>query len=454
MKQEPKSPISLKPPMGHLIFLCTFDAVSEFSTIAPSSIFLATVFSILSICAILVIHCLALWSQDWRPWVALILAFCGYIGIVLCVTATVLLIHSSCICIAMKHAKREAGWTDGLVMANNNTDSMDTTGSEFLQSPKRSLIFEAVWMKNLSMSKALLSSSVAVLLTASFICHYIGLRSVRWWVSVGELGVCILAAFTRSVTKDKQERFDVVPGVRIDKWCSSTGKIKMQTAEKTELSMVRIDARAYSTECLNRRVPTSAEHIAWYAARLCIKDEKIVNGVMSLTGMLLAITSNSRSSDDGTIAVLASFNGGILVSEDLASPNTRLLISFRASPQSLCTPKPLLARAIMRQPQWVQMNTTSPFSMPVGSVHIPTLGSMMNWWTVSEDRNDMGNLQRNLQWAFLLVNLAFFVKLLKDGGPEVIRQVEAGQEGAGDDSQTIAAKVVDSLRGLFQQQSA
>jgi hypothetical protein len=108
----------------------------------------------------------------------------------------------------------------------------------------------------------------------------------------------------------------------------------------------------------------------------------------------------------------------------------------------------------MRQPQWVQMNTTSPFSMPVGSVHIPTLGSMMNWWTVSEDRNDMGNLQRNLQWAFLLVNLAFFVKLLKDGGPEVIRQVEAGQEGAGDDSQTIAAKVVDSLRGLFQQQSA
>jgi hypothetical protein len=224
----------------------------------------------------------------------------------------------------------------------------------------------------------------------------------------------------------------------------------MQAAEKTEISMLRMDARAYSTERSNRRVPTSAEHIAWHAARLCIANAKIVNGVMSLTGMMLAVTADSHSSSDGTIAILASFNGGILVSEGLASPNTRLLISFRASPQSLCAPTPLLARAIMRQPQWVQINTATPLSMPVGNVHIPSLGSMMNWWTVSEDRNDMGDLQSNLQWAFLLVNLAFFVKLLKDGGPEVVKQVEAGHERAGSDSQAIAGKVVDRLGTLFQ----
>jgi hypothetical protein len=453
IKIEPGSPMSLTPSMGHLIFLCTFDAVSEFSTSIPSSIFVTTVIGVLSICAILVIHCLALWSQDWQPSVALILAFGGYIGIVLCVTATVLLIHSSCTCIMMKHRNKtnqEVGWIDGLVMANKNTDSMDTTGSEFLQSPKGLLIFEAVWMNNLTTRKALVSSFVAVLLTACFICHYVGLRSVRWWVSVGELGICILAAFARTVTKEKQERFKVVPGIRIDKRCSSTGKITMQAAEKTEISMLRMDARAYSTERSNRRVPTSAEHIAWHAAHLCIANAKIVNGVMSLTGMMLAVTADSHSSSDGTIAILASFNGGILVSEGLASPNTRLLISFRASPQSLCAPTPLLARAIMRQPQWVQINTATPLSMPVGNVHIPSLGSMMNWWTVSEDRNDMGDLQSNLQWAFLLVNLAFFVKLLKDGGPEVVKQVEAGHERAGSDSQAIAGKVVDRLGTLFQ----
>ena len=453
IKIESGSPMSSTPSMGHLIFLCTFDAVSEFSTSIPSSIFVTTVIGVLSICAILVIHCLALWSQDWQPSVASILAFGGYIGIVLCVTATVLLIHSSCTCIMMKHRNKtnqEVGWIDGLVMANKNTDSMDTTGSEFLQSPKGSLVFEAVWMNNLTTRKALVSSFVAVLLTACFICHYVGLRSVRWWVSVGELGICILAAFARTVTKEKQERFKVVPGIKIDKRCSSTGKITMQAAEKTEISMLRMDARAYSTERLNRRVPTSAEHIAWHAARLCIANAKIVNGVMSLTGMMLAVTADSRSSSDGTIAILASFNGGILVSEGLASPNTRLLISFRASPRSLRAPTPLLARAIMRQPQWVQINTATPLSMPVGTVHIPSLGSMMNWWTVSEDRNDMGDLQTNLQWAFLLVNLAFFVKLLKEGGPEVVKQVEAGHEGSGIDSQTIAGKVVDQLGTLFQ----
>ena len=453
VKIEPGSPTSLQPSKRHLIFLCTFGAVSEFSTSTPSSFYSVTAIGVLSTCAILVVHCLALWSQDWQPSVALILAFGGYVGIVLSVTATVLLIHSSCTCIMMKHrtkANQAAGWMDGLVMANKNTDSLDTTGSEFLQSPKGSLSFEAVWMNDLTTRNAVISSSVAVLLTACFICHYVGLRSVRWWVSVGELGVCILAAFARTVTKDKQERFSVVPGIRIDKRCSSTGKITMQTAEKTEISMLRMDVRAYSTERLNKRVPTSAEHIAWHAARLCMVDKKIVNGVMSLTGMLLAITTDSRTSD-GTVAVLASFNGGILVSEGLASPNTRLLISFRASPQSLCAPTPLLARAIMRQPQWALMNPTFSLSVPVGNVHIPSLSSMMNWWTVSEDRNDMGDLQTNLQWALLLVNLAFFVKLLKEGGPEVVREVEMGHKGAGRDSLSIAERVVDYLGGLFQQ---
>jgi len=451
IKIKPESPMSLTPSMCHLIFLCTFDAVSEFSTSIPSSIFVTTAIGVLSICAILVIHCLALRSQDWQPSVALILAFGGYLGIVLCVTATVLLIHSSCTYIMMKHrnkANQEVGWVNGLVMVNKNTDSMDTTGSEFLQSPKGSLIFEAVLMNNLTTRKALISSFVAVLLTACFVCHYVGLRSVRWWVSVGELGVCIFAAFARTVTKDKQERFTVIPGIKIDKRCSSTGKITMQAAEKTEISMLRMDARAYSTQRLSRQVPTSAEHIAWHAARLCIENAKIVDGIMSLTGMMLAVTTDSRSSSDGTIAILASFNGGILVSEGLASPNTRLLISFRACPKSLCAPTPLLARAIMRQPRWVQMNAASPLSMPIGTVHTPSLTSMMNWWTVSEDRNDMGDLQANLQWAFLLVNLAFFVKLLKEGGLEMVKQVEAGHEGAGSDSQAIAGKVVDYL-GLY-----
>lgn len=451
IKIEPGSPMSLTPSMGRLIFLCTFDAVSEFSTSMPSSTFVVIAIGLLSICAILVIYCLALWSQDWQLSVALILAFGGYIGIVLCVTATVLLIHSSCTCIMMKHrnkANEEVGWVDGLVMANKNTDSMDTTGSEFHQSPRGSLIFEAVWMNNLTTRKALISSFVAVVLTACFVCHYIGLRSIRWWVSVGELGVCILAAFAKTVMKDKQEQFKVIPGIKIDKRCSSTGKITMQAAQKTEIQMLRMDARAYSTEHLSRRVPTPAEHIAWYAARLSIENAVIVDGIMSLTGMMLAATADSRSSSDGTIAILASFNGGILVSEGLASPNTRLLISFRASPKSLCAPTPLLARAIMRQPQWAQMNTSSPLSMPVGTVHIPSLTSMMNWWTVSEDRNDMGDLQTNLQWAFLLVNLAFFIKLMKDGGPEVVEQVEAGYEGAGSDIQAIAGKVIDYL-GLY-----
>jgi len=168
--------------------------------------------------------------------------------------------------------------------------------------------------------------------------------------------------------------------------------------------------------------------------------------------MLIAITTHSPDGDsDGTVGILVSFKGGILVSEGIVSPNTRLIVGFRALPRSLCAPTPLLARGIMRQPQWVQTHTPTPFSVPVvGSVHFPTLTSLMNWWTVSEDRNDMGDLQTNLQWAFLLVNLAFFVKLLKEGGGGIVREVEGEHDGAGGDNRAIAKKVVDCLRALFQ----
>lgn len=456
LSKKKGSPVSPKSPLGHLTFLCTFGAVSEFITSTPRSPLLASLIGALSMTSILVTHCLALWRLVWQPSIGLTMAFCGYIGIVLCVTAAVRLIYSSCTCVILQNcSKISRGWMNGLVIGNSNADSSDTSGCRFLQSPKRSLVFEAVWLKDLTDRRAAAASLVAVLLTASFICHYIGLRSTIWWVSVAELVVCLLAAFTRSITKDKQERFDESANIRIDKRCLSTGVINVQKAEKIDLSMQRmdcLDARAYSMVHSDTRVTMPAEHIAWFVARLCVDDEKVCNGLLSLTGMLLVATTDDQHFAHDSIALIVSFNGGILVTEGLAAPNTRLLLSFHASPQALGAPTSLLARAIMRQPQWL-LTHPSPLAIPIGNVHIPSLNSVKNWWTLSEDRNDMGDLQNHLQWAFLLVNVAFFLTLLRDGKKEIVRVVEGEHEIAGSDSQGIAREMVDFLKVFFGGQS-
>ncbi|MGK2896122.1 MAG: hypothetical protein ACSLEY_00765, partial [Candidatus Saccharimonadales bacterium] len=53
--------------------------------------------------------------------------------------------------------------------------------------------------------------------------------------------------------------------------------------------------------------------------------------------------------------------------------------------------------------------------IPLGNVYVFSIQSMTDWWTLSEDRNDLGDLQRNLHWPMFLLNVAFFVRLLEIG---------------------------------------
>src|SRR5204863_4611367 len=99
-----------------------------------------------------------------------------------------------------------------------------------------------------------------------------------------------------------------------------------------------LDIRAYS-EQLYKLNPVIAEHIAWYVAKHCAEDDKISKRILELTGMVLAMTKEGQQ--DSSRAVFVSFLGGILVSEGLAYPNTRLGIGFRCPMTDLAAPTPL-----------------------------------------------------------------------------------------------------------------
>ncbi|KAH0539048.1 hypothetical protein FGG08_004394 [Glutinoglossum americanum] len=446
-----KSGSSSSPAFPQLTFLCALEAVSEFVTSTPVSGIWASLLGVISASCILALQVIALWQKKWHFSAGWILMFVGYVGIVLGVTTGALLIHSSCICVALetRSINSKAKWVDGIVISVKNTDSMDTTGSSLMSSPKRAQTFEAVWKKDLTSRQRLVSTIVVILLVTSFVSHYLGLRSSKWWISVGELSICLISAFARSVTKDRQEKFSIVDGVNVDKRCSSTGIIRMQKSEKVDLAprhLRGLDFRAYSEYSI-KLSPVTSERIAWHAAKLFIEDVRTSSRILELTGMLLITSKDGQVA--GSRAILASFFGGILVNEGLAFPNARMGIAFRSSITELASPTPLLARAIMRQPQWmVDSEELKRGALPIGNVHIPSINSMIDWWTISEDRNEMVDLQKNLHWSLLLINISFYISLLTspEKDTELVDAIESMQVVTGHES-----KIAEDVVGFFKQ---
>lgn len=204
-------PSNSRPPNLDATFLCTFDAVSEFCTSTPPSKWLVISIGTTMLLSILAIQFTALWLQGWRSagWIVM---FSGYVGIVLGIICAGLLIHGSCVFLQMgsRNALRKELWRDGLLIAVKNVDSMDTRGSNLMLGQYHTQNFEAAFLRDLDMKQHIAAWVVAVELSFAFIAHYLGLRSCKWWVSVGELGVCLTAAFARSLTKDRQQRYRVV----------------------------------------------------------------------------------------------------------------------------------------------------------------------------------------------------------------------------------------------------
>lgn len=448
-------PSNSRPPNLDATFLCTFDAVSEFCTSTPPSKWLVISIGTTMLLSILAIQFTALWLQGWRSagWIVM---FSGYVGIALGIICAGLLIHGSCVFLQMgsRNALRKELWRDGLLIAVKNVDSMDTRGSNLMLGQYHTQNFEAAFLRDLDMKQHIAAWVVAVELSFAFIAHYLGLRSCKWWVSVGELGVCLTAAFARSLTKDRQQRYRVVEK-RLDKRCTSTGVIKCQQGGKinpSNQSNNALDIRVYSPSLFTGQ-PMSAENISWYAAKLCHQDyHTTATQILKITGML--IKSTKMAGQLGHRAMIVSFLGGILVTEGLAYPNVRMCAGFRATVSQLAAHTCLLVRLILRQPQWMTMHPEfGNGRVPLGSVYIPPINSIVDWWAMSEDRNDALDLQKNLLWSFTLVNLAFYPSLLRNHGDDIqlMDAINAAHQGIDMEAEMIAKHLVtfvdESLEG-------
>ena len=104
----------------------------------------------------------------------------------------------------------------------------------------------------------------------------------------------------------------------------------------------------------------------------------------------------------------------------------------------------------MRQPEWyITRPDLSQDALQLGSQHVPAISSVVDWWTLSEDRNDLYDLARNLQAAFFLINIAFFLALGEAMGESELKAVARMHAGAGEDVERVGKEAGAALRRLL-----
>lgn len=128
------------------------------------------------------------------------------------------------------------------------------------------------------------------------------------------------------------------------------GAIRTQTArviDKSTQSSHAIDARSYSLRTLDN-VPTTGERVAYHTAKIIQHDQSIRDLITNLTGMTVAIfpvPSQHQQSVDPTRSIMVYFTGGILVTEDLASPASKTLLTFQSKYRTSQHPPPSFVTA-------------------------------------------------------------------------------------------------------------
>lgn len=407
----------------------------------------------------------------------------GYLCMVTGVSAAGYMIYTSCESATLETRPRtpEARWTRGLVLMTKNTDSLDTTGSQLLQVERASgcddddndhQVLQAVWLQKRGTYRLAATWVVAVFLSLAFICYYLGLRSTKWWLSVAQLLVCLVSAFVRSVSKMGHDSYAAVDDIRLDKRCYSTGILDMQRASRISRNGKQgvagepshppnplLDVRIYSIQS-SRCIPLTGEFVAWKSAKLCLEPQYKATGdaILSAVGLELHFTRPAALPPPGPAVpggqsserkVVVVFQGGVVTEEGLAYPNATMCVAFPSTANDLAAPTPLLARGIMRQPEWrlerTQINkNTLPF---MGGTYISSFDSMLTWWSIAEDRNEMGDQHKNLHGSFVLISTAFFLALLRQGSKdeELIQAIELAHRPSSGDDETYAWNLVDFL---------
>jgi len=415
---------------------------------------------ITSIVFMFTIHIAALYDNNWQVTLSWVFVVTGYIGLLLsvCVYAEAIKHRIDTTPVELGPHVPEGGTFCAL--QNGNLDQEGKTGYYLPVGRLGGVdVVRISTLRHPSAYAQLLGTVAGMAFVASFLLHYLGLRSVQWWVSICELAVCFIMVGVRALLARQPIAF-LPSRSSFDFDLRSIGVITPQ-AQKTA-TVVDTDTPSQTFACVRLFLGTRY---------MDVKTEgDTVAGILASSLIQMDNTSRQRIFDTvglkncqmikipgSTNCVIIHCGGtGLLTTEGFVRPLKPLVWSTEFTLTQLEEESLIgwVAHGMTRNEELYLLRQFKGLTKE--AVHIPATNMIVDWWLRSEGSNNWEFNARNLQWSgalalALVLSMAFCDQTLdSDIRPSLVKLIQ----NAALNPTLTARNVAEDLRNSLEKFAA
>lgn len=415
---------------------------------------------LVSVASMLAIHILSLFDSDWQVTLGWVLVVAGYLGLLISV-----LLYADAIKQRIDTTSVQLGphIPDGDTYCALQNGNLDQEGKSGYALPVSALggvdIVKISTLRQPSIIAQLLGTFAGGSFLASFLIHYLGLRSVQWWVSICELAVCLVMVAVRTAVARIPVVF-VENDASFDYDLRSVGVIWPEAKKRAnvadDVSLPYQDFKCLRLFFNIRKMGVKTEGdtvAALLAAKLRSMESTSRQRIYDMIGFgdCQIVRLGNWSS---RLVVIHCGGTGLLTTEGFVRPSEPLAWATEFALEQI-DEESLIGWVIQGMNRNVKLQLLSQFKdLTNSAVYIPATNSIVDWWLRSEGSNEWEYNVRNLQWsgslalAILLSKLASDRRLDKEVREKIERLLERATADPTLTAKTVANHFAESLEKL------
>ena len=372
---------------------------------------------IMSVSLIFALFVTSLADANWNvslPWLFVV---AGYVGLLAAVGMYAEAIKHRIATTSVELGPHLSGSTS-CALQNGNIDKDGTVGYALDISNLGGIdVVNVSCLRNPSFAAQVSGTLAGVAFLASFLVHYLGLRSVQWWVSLCELAICFAMVGIRTLSSRTPIPF-VLSDCVYDTDLRSIGVIRSaerKTAKVIEETLPYDLFRSVRMHFGIRKMGDKTQGdaaAALVATTLSEMDSEKRQAIYAKLGLARCQVQKIRLNDSAYVIIHC--GGTALVTKEGYLRPARPLLWAQEFSLSQLANESLIGWCINGMSRNAELQQLSEFKVSSQSVYIPATNSLVDWWLRSEGSNNWEYNGDNLQWSGALPLGVLLCKLAMD----------------------------------------
>jgi hypothetical protein len=404
---------------------------------------------VMSITGMFVLYILSLFGNHWRVTLAWVFLVAGYIGLLISVGIYAEAIKLRIYTTAVQLGPHIPAGKTYCALQDGNLDQEGKTG---YQLPISSLggvdVVKLSVLRKVGFRGQLLGTLAGAAIVVSFPVHYLGLRSVQWWVSISELAICFLVIEIRTIAARTPVIF-AKSDSSFDYDLRSIGVVRPENRKRADVT--NDDSRPYTEfSCVRlffgvreMGLKEEGDTVAVLVASKLIKmDATSRQRIFNIIGFQDCQIVKDLNSVDKFVIIHCG-GTGLLTPEGFLRPSKPLVWATEFTLGQLVK-ESLIGWVIHGMNRNEELQLLSQFKdFTSQAVYMPATNSVVDWWLRSEGSNNWEYNVRNLQWSGALALALLLSKVFTEQGldPDVKAKLKELFH-AGGTNPTMTAKSV------------